>query len=142
MFFDVEKKLEFFEIALQSLPQGKIQLFFLDLLNQYKYKLGFFLQKAGPKPTAQLDRTNDNVYHATTCVVRSVMALSRSVQQQQSTHYLENVKAVGFELRKLLEAVDQLVPALPISTHREVSSNLCRMVPEHEQWIKLSKKVK
>ena len=53
------------------------------------------------------------------------MALSRSVQQQQSTHYLENVKAVGFELRKLLEAVDQLVPALPISTHREVSSNLC-----------------
>ena len=80
----------------------------------------FVLQKAGPKPTAQLDRTNDNVYHSTTCVVRSVMALSRSVQQQQSTHYLENVKAVGFELRKLLEAVDQLVPALPISTHREV----------------------
>jgi len=78
------------------------------------------VKKAGPKPTAQLDRTNDNVYHATTCVVRSVMALSRSVQQQQSTHYLENVKAVGFELRKLLEAVDQLVPALPISTHREV----------------------
>ena len=36
MFFDVEKKLEFFEIALQSLPQGKIQLFFLDLLTQYK----------------------------------------------------------------------------------------------------------
>ena len=50
----------------------------------------FSLQKAGPKPTAQLDRTNDNVYHSTTCVVRSVMALSRSVQQQQSTHYLEN----------------------------------------------------
>ena len=74
------------------------------------------------------------------------MALSRSVQQQQSTHYLENVKAVGFELRKLLEAVDQLVPALPISTHREVSSNSSStfvvMVPEHEQWIKLSKKVK
>ena len=126
MFFDVEKKLEFFEIALQSLPQGKIQLFFLDLLTQYNYKL-FFLQKAGPKPTAQLDRTNDNVYHATTCVVRSVMALSRSVQQQQSTHYLENVKAVGFELRKLLEAVDQLVPALPISTHREV----CTVAHQH-----------
>ena len=48
------------------------------------------------------------------------MALSQSVQQQQSGHYLDNVKAVGFELRKLLEAVDQLVPALPISTHREV----------------------
>ena len=72
------------------------------------------------------------------------MALSRSVQQQQSTHYLENVKAVGFELRKLLEAVDQLVPALPISTHREVSSNSSNtfVVMVHEQWIKLSKKVK
>ena len=77
-------------------------------------------QELRPKPTAQLDRTNDNVYHFTTCVVRAVMALSQSVQQQQSGHYLDNVKAVGFELRKLLEAVDQLVPALPISTHREV----------------------
>ena len=44
MFFDVEKKLEFFEIALQSLPQGKIQLFFLDLLTQYKYKLVCFTE--------------------------------------------------------------------------------------------------
>ena len=77
-------------------------------------------QELRPKPTAQLDRTNDSVYHFTTCVVRAVMALSQSVQQQQSGHYLDNVKAVGFELRKLLEAVDQLVPALPISTHREV----------------------
>ena len=95
----------------------------------------FSLQKAGPKPTAQLDRTNDNVYHSTTYVVRSVMALSRSVQQQQSTHYLENVKAVGFELRKLLEAVDQLVPALPISTHREV-----RTVAHQHKWLKCEKK--
>ena len=48
------------------------------------------------------------------------MALSQSVQQQQAALYLQNVKAVGFELRKLLEAVDQLVPALPSNTHREV----------------------
>ena len=51
------------------------------------------------------------------------MALSQSVQQQQAALYLQNVKAVGFELRKLLEAVDQLVPALPSNTHREVCSN-------------------
>ena len=49
------------------------------------------------------------------------MALSQSVQQQQVGLYLDNVKSVGFELRKLLEAVDQLVPALPSNTHREVS---------------------
>ena len=48
------------------------------------------------------------------------MALSQSVQQQQVGMYLDNVKSVGFELRKLLEAVDQLVPALPANTHREV----------------------
>jgi len=53
------------------------------------------------------------------------MALSQSVQQQHSGSYLENVKAVGFELRKLLEAVDQLVPALPVSTHREVVASCC-----------------
>ena len=85
-----------------------------------------FLQEVRPKPTAQLDRTNDTVYHSTTCVVRSVMALSQSVQQQQVALYLENVKSVGFELRKLLEAVDQLVPALPVNTHREVSFQGCR----------------
>lgn len=49
------------------------------------------------------------------------MALSQSVQQQQVSLYLDNVKTVGFELRKLLEAVDQLVPALPVNTHREVN---------------------
>ena len=73
-----------------------------------------------PTPTAPLDRRNDGVYLSTTCVVRAVMALSQSVQQQQVGLYLDNVKSVGFELRKLLEAVDQLVPALPANTHREV----------------------
>ena len=81
----------------------------------------FKFQELKPTPTAQLDRRNDGVYHSTTCVVRAVMALSQSVQQQQVALYLDNVKSVGFELRKLLEAVDQLVPALPSSTHREVS---------------------
>lgn len=73
-----------------------------------------------PTPTAQLDRTNDSVYNATTSVVRAVMALSQAVQQHQSGLYLDNVKSVGVELRHLLFAVDQLVPAFPTSTHREV----------------------
>ena len=73
-----------------------------------------------PTPTAPLDRKNDFVYSSTTCVVRSVMSLSQSVQQQQVGLYLDNVKCVGFELRKFLEAVDHLVPASPTNTHREV----------------------
>ena len=87
------------------------------------YSADNLLQEVKPTPTAQLDRTNDGVYHSTTSVVRAVMALSQSVQQQQSGLYLDNVKTVGFELRKLLEAVDRLVPALPVNTHREVCVN-------------------
>ena len=103
-----------------------------------------------PTPTAKLERTNDTVYQATTCVVRAVMVLSQGVQSKQTsassvigntqsadargeagggskrnsqssnTNHLENVKNVGLELRKLLSAVDGLVPAFPESTHRQV----------------------
>ena len=104
-----------------------------------------------PTPTAKLERTNDTVYEATTCVVRAVMVLSQGVQskssnasagrhsqasvagaesgnhsrrnsQSSNTNHLENVKNVGVELRALLSAVDNLVPAFPTSTHREVRS--------------------
>ena len=99
-----------------------------------------------PTPTAKLERTNDTVYQATTCVVRAVMVLSQGVQskntapssavaadargesgsgsrrnsQSSNTNHLENVKNVGLELRKLLAAVDGLIPAFPESTHRQV----------------------
>jgi focal adhesion kinase 1 len=102
-----------------------------------------------PTPTAKLERTNDMVYEATTSVVRAVMVLSQGVQSKNatssvstdsqspvtggeggsnsrrgshssSTNHLENVKNVGIELRALLSAVDNLVPAFPSSTHREV----------------------
>ena len=104
-----------------------------------------------PTPTAKLERTNDTVYEATTCVVRAVMVLSQGVQskssnssttshsqasvagaesgnhsrrnsQSSNTSHLENVKNVGVELRALLSAVDNLVPAFPTSTNREVRS--------------------
>ncbi len=74
-----------------------------------------------PTPTAALDRTNDSVYDATTSVVRAVMSLSQSVQQQQAGFYLDNVKRVGLELRQLLANVDFLMPAFPSSSHRQVS---------------------
>ena len=102
-----------------------------------------------PTPTAKLERTNDMVYEATTSVVRAVMVLSQGVQSKNTTssvatssqppvsggeagnisrrgshssnaNHLDNVKNVGIELRGLLSAVDNLVPAFPTSTHREV----------------------
>ena len=104
-----------------------------------------------PTPTAKLERTNDTVYEATTCVVRAVMVLSQGVQsksssssasgnsnsptsgkkdnrsskrssQSASTNHLENVKNVGVELRRLLSAVDSLVPSFPTTSHREVNN--------------------
>ena len=48
------------------------------------------------------------------------MSLSQSVQQQQSSQYLDNVKKVGVELRQLLANVDFLMPAFPSSSHRQV----------------------
>ena len=99
-----------------------------------------------PTPTAKLERSNDRVYEATTSVVRAVMVLSQGVQSKSSsstgqkeehgnsgrrgsnpsnnTNHLENVKSVGIELRALLAAVDNIVPAFPTSTHREVSIDL------------------
>ena len=99
-----------------------------------------------PTPTAKLERSNDRVYEATTSVVRAVMVLSQGVQSKGSsstggggeqgnsgrrgsnpsnnTNHLENVKSVGIELRALLAAVDNIVPAFPTSTHREVSLHL------------------
>ena len=102
-----------------------------------------------PTPTAKLERSNDRVYEATTSVVRAVMVLSQGVQSKNAslagqsssqsaggesgsggrrgsnpsnnTNHLENVKNVGIELRALLAAVDNIVPAFPTATHREVS---------------------
>ena len=102
-----------------------------------------------PTPTAKLERSNDRVYEATTSVVRAVMVLSQGVQSKNAsstgqnssqtaggesgsggrrgsnpssnTNHLENVKNVGIELRALLAAVDNIVPAFPTTTHREVS---------------------
>lgn len=41
-----------------------------------------------------------------------------------NANHLENVKSVGIELRALLAAVDNIVPAFPTATHREVNLEL------------------
>lgn len=71
-------------------------------------------------PTAELDRTNDHVYDATTQVVKAVMALSQGVKQSYAEQYLDLVKKVGLELRTLLTSVDVIVNQFPSSAHREV----------------------
>ena len=119
------------------------------MFSEINLKISYIIIDLKPTPTAKLERTNDTVYEATTCVVRAVMVLSQSVQskaassssdghiqssgaggecgnssrrgsQSSNPNHLENVKNVGVELRSLLSAVDCLIPAFPSSTHREV----------------------
>ncbi|CAG2105622.1 unnamed protein product [Medioppia subpectinata] len=73
-----------------------------------------------PTPTADLDRSDDGVYHYTMNVVNAVRYLLQGVQEARVEQYLELVKAVGIELRGLLASVDALFPALPLWSHREI----------------------
>lgn len=100
-----------------------------------------------PAPTADLDRTNDQVYDCTTNVVKAVMSLSqgsslisfllfffplqqqinfvclfvfKGVQASRADDYLDLVRAVGQQLRNLLSSVDDILKFLPANTHRQV----------------------
>ncbi|XP_061513648.1 uncharacterized protein LOC1270807 isoform X2 [Anopheles gambiae] len=80
----------------------------------------FAVKKVEPTKTMPLDRTNDMVYNATTSVVKSIMALSQGVDRAQAAEYLNLVRNVGFELRALLGAVDQLSANFPPQRYKEV----------------------
>ncbi|KAL9875185.1 focal adhesion kinase 1 isoform X4 [Glossina fuscipes] len=70
------------------------------------------------KPT--LDRSKDQVYMATKNVVKAIITLSQVVDQDTGSNYLELVKNIGYELRKLLQSVDELSPLIPAEAHKEV----------------------
>ncbi|XP_021705005.1 focal adhesion kinase 1 isoform X2 [Aedes aegypti] len=80
----------------------------------------FVIKKVEPTRTMPLDRSGDIVYIATTSVVKSIMALSQGVDKSQAFDYLDLVRNVGIELRKLLGAVDQISVSFPAQCHKEV----------------------
>lgn len=63
--------------------------------------------------TFSIDRTNDNVYSATTNVVKAIMLLSKGVEKAAAVEYLDLVRYVGIELRTLLSSVDVLSTIFP-----------------------------
>uniref|UniRef100_A0A8C4SV41 non-specific protein-tyrosine kinase n=1 Tax=Erpetoichthys calabaricus TaxID=27687 RepID=A0A8C4SV41_ERPCA len=66
-------------------------------------------QEISPPPTANLDRSNDKVYENVTGLVKAVIEMSSKIQPE-----------VGLALRTLLATVDETIPVLPASTHREI----------------------
>ncbi|KAJ8004731.1 hypothetical protein DPEC_G00139340 [Dallia pectoralis] len=77
-------------------------------------------QEIAPPPTANLDRSNDKVYENVTGLVKAVIEMSSKIQPAPPEEYVPMVKDVGLALRTLLATVDETIPLLPASTHREV----------------------
>ncbi|KAF7654097.1 hypothetical protein LDENG_00074030 [Lucifuga dentata] len=77
-------------------------------------------QEISPPPTANLDRSNDKVYENVTGLVKAVIEMSNRIQPAAPEEYVPMVKDVGLALRTLLATVDETIPVLPASAHREI----------------------
>uniref|UniRef100_A0A8C8ZF21 Protein-tyrosine kinase 2-beta n=1 Tax=Prolemur simus TaxID=1328070 RepID=A0A8C8ZF21_PROSS len=72
------------------------------------------------QPTANLDRTDDQVYFNVMELVRAVLDLKNELCQLPPEGYVVVVKNVGLTLRKLIGSVDDLLPSLPSSSRTEI----------------------
>ncbi|KAL1780880.1 hypothetical protein HispidOSU_018210 [Sigmodon hispidus] len=72
------------------------------------------------QPTANMDRTNDHVYHNVMTLVEAVLELKNRLSQLPPEDYVLVVKNVGLNLRKLIGSVDDLLPSLPSSSRTEI----------------------
>lgn len=72
------------------------------------------------QPTANLDRTDDQVYSDVMELVRAVLDLKNRLGKLPPEDYVVVVKNVGLTLRKLIGSVDDLLPSLPSSSRTEI----------------------
>uniref|UniRef100_A0A8C9U4P6 non-specific protein-tyrosine kinase n=1 Tax=Scleropages formosus TaxID=113540 RepID=A0A8C9U4P6_SCLFO len=75
---------------------------------------------AQPAPTAELDRTNDQVYHFVMEMVKVVVQLKNDVNTLPPSEYVSTVKTVGLTLRSLINSVDDVLPKLHDSVRTEI----------------------
>uniref|UniRef100_A0A3B4Z483 Focal adhesion kinase 1-like n=1 Tax=Stegastes partitus TaxID=144197 RepID=A0A3B4Z483_9TELE len=104
-------------------PSAQSQLGGLACLNtgdSYNDGVKLQPQEISPPPTANLDRSNDKVYENVTGLVKAVIEMSSRIQPAPPEEYVPMVKDVGLALRTLLATVDETLPQLPASTHREI----------------------
>ncbi|XP_052009568.1 protein-tyrosine kinase 2-beta-like [Xyrauchen texanus] len=71
-------------------------------------------------PTAELDRTDDLVYHNVMEMVKVVVQLKNDVSTLASSEYINVVKSVGMTLRSLIHSVDDILPTLHKSIRSEI----------------------
>ncbi|XP_051725194.1 protein-tyrosine kinase 2-beta isoform X4 [Ctenopharyngodon idella] len=75
---------------------------------------------AQPAPTAELDRTDDMVYHNVMEMVKVVVQLKNDVNTLPASEYVNVVKSVGMTLRSLIRSVDDILPSLHESIRTEI----------------------
>uniref|UniRef100_A0A8C1BNT5 non-specific protein-tyrosine kinase n=1 Tax=Cyprinus carpio carpio TaxID=630221 RepID=A0A8C1BNT5_CYPCA len=75
---------------------------------------------AQPAPTAELDRTDDMVYHNVMEMVKVVVQLKNDVNTLPASEYVTVVKSVGITLRSLIRSVDDILPTLHESIRMEI----------------------
>uniref|UniRef100_A0A8C1B5A8 non-specific protein-tyrosine kinase n=1 Tax=Cyprinus carpio carpio TaxID=630221 RepID=A0A8C1B5A8_CYPCA len=75
---------------------------------------------AQPAPTAELDRTDDMVYHNVMEMVKVVVQLKNDVNTLPASEYVTVVKSVGMTLRSLINSVDDILPTLHESIRTEI----------------------
>ncbi|XP_060790516.1 protein-tyrosine kinase 2-beta isoform X2 [Neoarius graeffei] len=73
-----------------------------------------------PAPTAELDRSEDKVYHNVMEMVKMVMKLKNDVNTLPATEYVGVVKDVGLTLRNLIGSVNEVLPSLHESVRTEI----------------------
>lgn len=75
---------------------------------------------AKPAPTAELDRTDDKVYHCVMDLVKVVVELKNDITGLQPEQYITHIKSVGMTLRDLIRSVDEILPTLHESVRTEI----------------------
>ncbi|XP_022066011.2 protein-tyrosine kinase 2-beta-like [Acanthochromis polyacanthus] len=73
-----------------------------------------------PRPTAELDRSGDQVYTGVMAMVKQVVQLKNDVKTLPASEYPHAVKAVGITLRSLIQSVDEILPSLHSSVTTEI----------------------
>ncbi|KAF7658823.1 hypothetical protein LDENG_00007230 [Lucifuga dentata] len=72
------------------------------------------------QPTAELDRSDDNIYTGVMAMVKQVVQLKNDINTLPLSEYPGAVKAVGLTLRSLIQSVDEILPVLHGSIRTEV----------------------
>ncbi|KAM9704204.1 protein tyrosine kinase 2 beta, b isoform 1-T2 [Menidia menidia] len=71
-------------------------------------------------PTAELDRSEDKVYHSVMDLVKVVVQLKNDITELEPERYITIVKSVGMALRDLIHSVDEVLPTLHESIRTEI----------------------